>query len=980
MSTPENKPGFLSAGITALSPWGSRSATPKPPLGNDKEKETVAAVPRTGPDHAINRRSRLSLKKYPSDCPPLVVRWYHAVDIPKRKPFPSNVAKTSEKPLPPPKKWIPFSPGDSRALESAFQKLADEEEAADRRRELLGSPLAEQRNVNDADQPLSGPTAKVPVNEDFLFDVDVEKRELAPAYWLGPVYDVKRGTWFTQDGDPCDENLATQLEEGFLKIKPWRFAKPETRSSSQPRSRPASLSIKAGDDYRKALNRADSKSNPVTPKSSFDDLRAEVGPSHKTTELPPDNLPRTYRLFGTHMNSVVTYQDEMTAWILTDDFLSRMGSTLYSRFMGGGHFAGTKYIRGFVDPAKKKGAKDSKDGKETKETERPSSSGLAYGDGLTIKSGKASTSAPASDADDGCEPELPSEERRRTLERQMSSLIESSQAQDAEKQEEEIRKREEKEMREDYKDQNKGEQGREIEHLVLVTHGIGQRLGLRLESVNFVHDVNSMRKSLKAVYANSPDLQALNSEVDQEFKNSRIQVLPICWRHLLDFPKQSLKHNRKEHDLGELDFDDNEYPNLDDITVEGVPAVRGLVTDLALDILLYQSPAYKAHISRIVLQECNRIYKLFKERNSSFNGKVSLVGHSLGSAIMFDILCQQRGENPNRQRRSKEEELKLDFEVEDFYALGSPIGLFQMLKGRKIAARSSSHVPAETPVDAGEDPFSAAEQERAFDITVSSPKVKQLFNIFHPTDPISYRLEPLIAPAMSALKPQPLPYTKKGIFGAPAAQGLTGIGARVGQGVTEFWTSVSSGIASNLLNRSLGISGADATMHSSDLTGQKSSRPLSIGAGTNIAAGVIPNTRDPDIAIINDEKKRRLQKEPIGSGEDGEHPPTLIDSEIETLYAGFQKHRKSRESANGRDIEKDLEWQELEERSRKLRREEAKIRALNSNGRVDYSIQEGAFDISLLASIASHLSYWVDEDVSHFIVSQLLARHRVFMK
>ena len=30
---------------------------------------------------------------------------------------------------------------------------------------------------------------RIPVNEDFLFDVDVEKRELAPVYWLGPVYE-----------------------------------------------------------------------------------------------------------------------------------------------------------------------------------------------------------------------------------------------------------------------------------------------------------------------------------------------------------------------------------------------------------------------------------------------------------------------------------------------------------------------------------------------------------------------------------------------------------------------------------------------------------------------------------------------------------------------------------------------------------------------------------------------------------------------
>ena len=63
-----------------------------------------------------------------------------------------------------------------------------------------------------------------------------------------------------------------------------------------------------------------------------------------------------------------------------------------------------------------------------------------------------------------------------------------------------------------------------------------------------------------------------------------------------------------------------------------------------------------------------------------------------------------------------------------------------------------------------------------------------------------------------------------------------------------------------------------------------------------------------------------------------------------------------------------------QERARKLKWEEAKVKALNSNGRVDYSIQEGMFDVSLLASIASHLSYWADEDVNHFIVGQVLSK------
>jgi hypothetical protein len=699
----------------------------------------------------------------------------------------------------------------------------------------------------------------------------------------------------------------------------------------------------------------------------MDDLRGRKGAdaeeeSASGTPTSPSGEPsRTHRLFGAYMNSVVTYQDEKTAFVLTDDFLSRMGSTLYQRFAGGAHYAGSKYIRGFFDPSKKKQAKPAAEEKG----KQPEASPLAYGEDPEKRPRTASSEADTNHEEE--DEHSPEEARRRTLERQVSSLIISAQPDNSERQEEEIRKRDEQEMREDYKDDGKAEQSREIEHLLLVTHGIGQRLGMRMESVNFIHDVNSMRKSFKSVYASSPDLQALNSEFDQEIKNSRVQVLPICWRHLLDFPKQSLKHNRREHDLGDLDYDDEEYPRLEDITVEGVPAVRNLLTDLALDILLYQSPAYKGHISRIVVQECNRIYRLFKERNPTFNGKVSLVGHSLGSAIMFDILCQQKipgsrqSSQSSKARRATQDELKLDFEVEDFYALGSPIGLFQMLKGRTIAARpvDSPFAPPETPQSPLDDPFSSgskSERDHVFDITTSSPACRQLFNIFHPTDPISYRLEPLISPAMSALKAQPLPYTKKGIFGAPT-QGLTGIGTKVSQGVTDFWSSVSSGIASGLLNRSLGLTGTDATKMSSDLThGQRSNRPLGMGtsAGTSSAnaGAAAPALEEPIHAFINEERKRKLVED-VAQRSPGDHAPTLIDSEIETLYAGFQKRRASQQSADGQGTgstdgkgkgdrdELDVEWRELEDKSRKLRKEEAKVRALNANGRVDYSIQEG---------------------------------------
>lgn len=405
-----------------------------------------------------------------------------SIELFKRKPLGTNTAPP-DKPLPKPKKWIPFSASDSRAIEVAFQKTTDEAEAAELRRGIASPTTPTQSGV------ASPKTTKVPVNEDYLFDVEIETRELAPAYWLGPVYDVKRGTWFTPDGEAVDESLAMQLEEGYLKVKPWRFGNAEEKpSASQPRSRPLSLGPSLGDDYRKELARLsrDSTSNPVTPKSSFDSLRKEAGKQHhdgkpdKAPTIAPSDLPRTYRLFGVHMNSTVTYQDDKTAWLLTDDMWTRMGSTLYQRFAGGAHYAGIKYIRGYTNPADNK-LPVSRDPSNGKQVERPVTPSMAYGSDHD-KQSTATNSQGSSDAetpDIERVRESPSQTRRRNLERQVSQLMTSSKPEYEQKQEEELRKREEKEMRDDYKTQDKAEQGREIEHLLLITHGIGQRLGMK---------------------------------------------------------------------------------------------------------------------------------------------------------------------------------------------------------------------------------------------------------------------------------------------------------------------------------------------------------------------------------------------------------------------------------------------------------------------------------------------------------------------
>lgn len=946
--------------LSSISPW-SRSNTPPPKSPRQGPKDDSHQLKQsTGVDHTISLRPSPSLRRYPRDCPPLITKWYYAVDVAKRKPFATESgADEPAKAAAGPKKFVPFSATDSQAIEKAYQSL-------DR-----GDKLQ-----SDTSDPTS---TRVPVNEDFLFDVHIEKRELEPAYWLGPVYEVRRGSWFHVEGSflrACDENLANQLEEGYLKLAPWRrLGISSPRSTSQPRSRPASLIV----DGASAL--LPNKANPAQDDS-------QTAASH------------TYRLFGTHMNTTVTYQDAVTAFLSSDDFYSRMSSITYGRFVG---YGGTKVVRGWSESTRLV---------EPKPTDPVGSKEKRKSAKITIE--PLQSSDPTKSEQELAEQEPESKPRRSALERQLSSLAGMPASQEGDiSAEEEAREQEEKEM-EDAREKDGDDQARQIDHLVLVTHGIGQRLGLRLDSINFVHDVNTLRKTMKAVYGSAPDLQALSGDP----KNCRVQVLPVAWRHLLDFPKQSLKQNRKEFDLGDADDDlDDVYPSLQDITVEGVPAVRNLITDLAMDVLLYQS-AYREHIAWIVQQECNRVYQLFKQR-TGFSGQVSLCGHSLGSAVLFDILCRQEEVMPTRPRRvsskttrepsMEQTNLKLDFDVQSFFCLGSPIALFQMLKGRTVSGRHSlsNHHYGGGPIPTSpfdpdpmtNDPFDIASSrttpisatKELIPITTSSPKCGELFNIFHPTDPIAYRIEPLISPAMAQLKSQPLPYTKKGLFAAP---GIANISARVGQQVMSSWYNLTSGVASSLINRSLGITGEEQALpqdkgKSSQLTGPGST-PV---GGPNI----------PQIAMPTADKSRQQAlAEAARSSPTSEQPPTLIDSEIETLYSGFQKRRRSHTPASPArtttatgdpastsaatdpnqtsttppaEPEADpADYMLSQDRARKLKREEAKVRALNSNGRVDYHIQEGMFDVSLLASIASHLSYWADEDVNHFMIGQMLKK------
>ena len=70
--------GFLDS----ITPWTSRSTTPKPGQGiGDESPRPRDLADGHGTDHTISHRHLLSRRDYPVGCPPASVKWFYAVDV-----------------------------------------------------------------------------------------------------------------------------------------------------------------------------------------------------------------------------------------------------------------------------------------------------------------------------------------------------------------------------------------------------------------------------------------------------------------------------------------------------------------------------------------------------------------------------------------------------------------------------------------------------------------------------------------------------------------------------------------------------------------------------------------------------------------------------------------------------------------------------------------------------------------------------------
>ncbi|XP_028729431.1 phospholipase DDHD1 isoform X2 [Peromyscus maniculatus bairdii] len=476
-------------------------------------------------------------------------------------------------------------------------------------------------------------------------------------------------------------------------------------------------------------------------------------------------------------------------------------------------------------------------------------------------------------------------------------------------------------------------------HIVFVVHGIGQKM----DQGRIIKNTAMMREAARKIE-------------ERHFSNhaTHVEFLPVEWRSKLT-----------------LDGD-----TVDSITPDKVRGLRDMLNSSAMDIMYYTSPLYRDELVKGLQQELNRLYSLFCSRNPDFEekgGKVSIVSHSLGCVITYDImmgwnpvrlyeqLLQKEEELPDERWMSYEERHLLDelyitkrrlreieerlhglkassvtqtpalkFKVENFFCMGSPLAVFLALRGIR--------------------PGNTGSQDHILPREICN----RLLNIFHPTDPVAYRLEPLILKHYSNISPvqihwyntsNPLPYEHmKPNFLNPAkeptsvseSESIANIPSPVtspvlsrrhyGESITNIGkasilgaASIGKGLGGMLFSR-FGRSSTSQPSETSKDTAEDEKKPVSSPSTTTVATQTLPHSSSGFL----DSAYFRLQESFF-------YLPQLLFPE-NVMQS------------------KDASLVELEHR-------------------IDFELREGLVESRYWSAVTSHTAYWSSLDVALFLLT-----------
>jgi hypothetical protein len=187
-----------------------------------------------------------------------------------------------------------------------------------------------------------------------------------------------------------------------------------------------------------------------------------------------------------------------------------------------------------------------------------------------------------------------------------------------------------------------------VRHLVLCVHGIGEAWFGRdeINVAGLVEQTNVARRALarqQVQQYKECEKQAAAAAVKGTTKvpsplvppPNRIELVPIEWYHHVHDDNSALMQS------------------LQATTLPTIPALRAIANDVVLDVLLYLTPAFGRAVLQAVTAQITLVYAKFCAVHADFvrhGGTVSLVGHSLGSVICWDLLALlQRQQSHNQQ-------------------------------------------------------------------------------------------------------------------------------------------------------------------------------------------------------------------------------------------------------------------------------------------------------------------------------------------
>ncbi|KAK9485796.1 DDHD domain-containing protein [Lipomyces starkeyi] len=258
--------------------------------------------------------------------------------------------------------------------------------------------------------------------------------------------------------------------------------------------------------------------------------------------------------------------------------------------------------------------------------------------------------------------------------------------------------------------------------------------------------------------------------------HSPAAVLPINWRRKINFDYDDAASSGRSEENREVPI--HRPFALSDITPNTIPTVRNIISDVLLDIPYYLSK-HRSRVLHAVAAEANRIYRLWMRNNPGWQGKISIIGHSLGSVIAVDILSRQPTVPPplgsQNESLSEEDELLLEFPVRNLFLAGSPVGFFLLLNRTNLMPRIMSKARLASIVrnihNSGDelDPADLEPKKIGIDHggVYGCLAVDNIYNVIHTSDPIAYSLNPCVDPEYAAKLRRAIlsvPIIRRGIF------------------------------------------------------------------------------------------------------------------------------------------------------------------------------------------------------------------------